>query len=91
LLKNYIYYFDYDYAYFFVGVYLEMSFDNSCFHVTAVMHPNTYLNKILVGSKQGSLQLWNIKQDKMLYVFEGWNSQVTCLQQVIFIFYTVRA
>jgi len=85
-LKNYNIYFDYLVYIFFVGVYLEMSFDNSCFHVTAVMHPNTYLNKILIGSKQGSLQLWNIKQDQMLYVFEGWNSPVTCLQQVIFKF-----
>ncbi|CAC5374475.1 UTP21 [Mytilus coruscus] len=63
------------------GIYLEMNFDNSGFQVTAVMHPHTYLNKLVLGSKQGTLQLWNIKQDKMLYVFEGWNSAVTCLEQ----------
>lgn len=60
-----------------------MNFDNSGFQVTAIMHPHTYLNKLVLGSKQGSLQLWNIKQDKMLYVFEGWNSAVTCLEQVV--------
>lgn len=63
------------------GVYLEMNFDDSGFHVTAIMHPHTYLNKILIGSKKGPLQLWNIKQDKMVYMFEGWNAGVTCMEQ----------
>ena len=61
-----------------------MDFNNEGFQITAVMHPHTYLNKILLGSKQGTLQLWNIKQDKMLYVFEGWNSAITCLEQVYY-------
>lgn len=26
-----------------------------------MMHPSTYLNKVLLGSSQGALQLWNIK------------------------------
>lgn len=65
------------------GVYLEMDFDNPAFHITTVMHPHTYLNKIVFGSKQGKLQLWNLKQDKMLYLFDGWNSPVTCIEQVL--------
>lgn len=26
-----------------------------------LLHPATYLNKILVASSQGSMQLWNIR------------------------------
>ncbi|KAK3592873.1 hypothetical protein CHS0354_004097 [Potamilus streckersoni] len=63
------------------GVYLEMDFDNESFKVTALMHPSTYLNKILLGSKQGSLQLWNIKSDKLVHLFIGWNEEVTVLEQ----------
>jgi U3 small nucleolar RNA-associated protein 21 len=33
----------------------------SLFTVSFMMHPNTYLNKILLGSVEGKLQLWNIK------------------------------
>ncbi|XP_069127390.1 WD repeat-containing protein 36-like [Argopecten irradians] len=62
-------------------VYMEMSFNNSTFYVTTLMHPSTYLNKILLGSKQGKLQLWNIRSDKMLYMFEGWNAGVTATEQ----------
>ncbi|XP_048757531.1 WD repeat-containing protein 36-like [Ostrea edulis] len=63
------------------GVYLEMEFSNSTFHITALMHPSTYLNKVVLGSKQGTLQLWNVLKDKMLYSFNGWSSSVTFLQQ----------
>ena len=31
------------------------------FTATCMMHPATYLNKILLGSRQGALQLWNIR------------------------------
>jgi U3 small nucleolar RNA-associated protein 21 len=43
------------------------------------MHPITYLDKILFGSKQGSIQLWNIKTAKQIYSFK---SPKTLLQQV---------
>ncbi|XP_072549023.1 WD repeat-containing protein 36 [Salminus brasiliensis] len=61
--------------------YLQISFDKSSFEVSAVMHPSTYLNKILFGSSQGSLQLWNVKSNKLLFTFPGWTSAVTVLQQ----------
>uniref|UniRef100_A0A2P2KH70 Uncharacterized protein MANES_18G125600 n=1 Tax=Rhizophora mucronata TaxID=61149 RepID=A0A2P2KH70_RHIMU len=48
------------------------------FTPTCIMHPDTYLNKVLLGSQDGSLQLWNISTKKMLYEFKGWNSSVTC-------------
>ena len=45
---------------FFVDFFNELSFASS-FNVTAILHPSTYLNKILVASKEGGLQLWNIR------------------------------
>lgn len=39
----------------------EIEFDSHRFQVSVLMHPSTYLNKVLVGSRQGSLQLWNIR------------------------------
>lgn len=39
------------------------------------------MNKILLGSEQGSMQLWNIKTTKMIYTFEGWSSSITALEQ----------
>ena len=48
-------------AFLFLEIYLEIGFDNSSFCITALMHPTTYLNKILLASRRGSMQLWNIK------------------------------
>lgn len=42
-------------------VYLRLQFDPATFDVSAMMHPSTYLNKVLLGSSQGALQLWNIR------------------------------
>lgn len=61
--------------------YLQISFDKASFEVSAMMHPSTYLNKVLFGSSQGILQLWNIKSNKLLCTFPGWASAVTVLQQ----------
>ncbi|KDP45683.1 hypothetical protein JCGZ_17290 [Jatropha curcas] len=47
------------------------------FTPTCLMHPDTYLNKVVVGSREGSLQLWNISTKKKLYEFKGWNSSIT--------------
>ncbi|CAI5709122.1 unnamed protein product [Peronospora destructor] len=51
------------------------------FTPTVMLHPDTYLNKILVGSTQGVLQLWNIRKMKCIYEFKGWGSAVTALEQ----------
>lgn len=47
----------------------------------SVVHPSTYLNKVLLGSKQGQLQLWNVRTSKLIYTFAGWGSPVLCLAQ----------
>ncbi|XP_068562929.1 WD repeat-containing protein 36 [Cebidichthys violaceus] len=62
-------------------IYLRLQFDPATFDVSAMMHPSTYLNKVLLGSSQGALQLWNIKTSKLLFTFSGWSAGVTVLQQ----------
>jgi U3 small nucleolar RNA-associated protein 21 len=51
------------------------------FTPTAILHPSTYLNKILIGSKEGAMQLWNIRTRKLIHAFRGWNSQINCFDQ----------
>lgn len=48
------------------------------FSPTCIMHPDTYLNKVILGSQEGSLQLWNISTKKKLYEFKGWKSSICC-------------
>ncbi|XP_063975994.1 WD repeat-containing protein 36 [Diachasmimorpha longicaudata] len=60
---------------------LSLTFSNNVFKITKIVHPNTYINKVLLGSDQGHLQLWNLKTIKMIYTFNGWNSPVTALEQ----------
>ncbi|KAL6603057.1 hypothetical protein ACP70R_043418 [Stipagrostis hirtigluma subsp. patula] len=48
------------------------------FTPTCIMHPDTYLNKVIIGSEEGPLQLWNISTKKKIYEFKGWNSSVRC-------------
>ncbi|KAH9489302.1 WD repeat-containing protein 36 [Bulinus truncatus] len=61
--------------------YLQMKFDKSSFFVTAIAHPHTYMNKILLGSEQGTLQLWNINSNKLIYTFAGWGAGITVIEQ----------
>ncbi|CAL1567317.1 unnamed protein product [Knipowitschia caucasica] len=62
-------------------MYLRLHFDPAAFDPSAMMHPSTYLNKVLIGSRQGPLQLWNIKTSQMLFSFPGWSSGVCVLEQ----------
>ncbi|KAJ3122567.1 hypothetical protein HK098_002746 [Nowakowskiella sp. JEL0407] len=58
----------------------EQSFNDE-FHITTMIHPSTYVNKILIGSREGKFQLWNIRSMKMLYEFNCFTSPVTFLSQ----------
>ena len=49
--------------------------------ISCVLHPSTYLNKIVFGTESGRYHLWNIKTGKLIYSFSGWNSPVLCMQQ----------
>lgn len=59
--------------------YLELPFGGDQFRVSALMHPPTYVNKILLGSEQGGLQLWNIKDSKLVHTFAAFESRVCSL------------
>lgn len=62
-------------------VYLQLNFDPASFLVSAMMHPSTYLNKVLLGSHQGALQLWNLKTRSdwvILYLKSFFNSLFMC-------------
>lgn len=48
------------------------------FSPSCIMHPDTYLNKVLIGSEEGTLQLWNVNTQKQLYEFKGWGSSIRC-------------
>jgi U3 small nucleolar RNA-associated protein 21 len=37
-----------------------------------MVHPDTYLNKVVLGSSNGELQLWNFMTGKKIYTFKGW-------------------
>ncbi|XLR48429.1 hypothetical protein S83_033089, partial [Arachis hypogaea] len=57
----------------FGHILLDQSFSPSC-----IMHRDTYLNKVLVGSEQGPMQLWTISTKKKIFEFKGWDSPITC-------------
>lgn len=55
-----------------------IEFDDG-FAPSALCHPDTYLNKVLVGGEDGRLQLWNFVTGARLHTFKGWGSAVRCL------------
>lgn len=61
-------------------LYTEIEFGDE-FTATNMIHPSTYLNKILVSSTQGTMQIWNIRTNQMVYQFGYLGSAVTCLAQ----------
>ncbi|CAF4154226.1 unnamed protein product [Rotaria sp. Silwood2] len=51
------------------SIYLSLEFNTQNFHITSLLHPATYVNKLLIASRQGTMQLWNIKSNKLLHEF----------------------
>lgn len=60
--------------------FCEIPFDNDEFKITAICHPPTYLNKIVLGSEQGVLQLWNIKKCSLVHTFQSFDSKINVLE-----------
>lgn len=60
---------------------MQMDFGKDTFQISAVVHPSTYLNKILLGSEQGHLNLLNIQSQSIIYTFKGWGCAVLQLVQ----------
>ncbi|GHJ84709.1 hypothetical protein NliqN6_1111 [Naganishia liquefaciens] len=46
----------------------EIKFHAS-FTATTMLHPATYLNKVVVGSAEGALQLWNVRTMSLIHTF----------------------
>ncbi|XP_074033556.1 WD repeat-containing protein 36 [Leptinotarsa decemlineata] len=63
------------------AVYGELTFSTDNFQISALLHPSTYINKILFASDNGEMQLWNINTLKLIYPFKSWGAAVTCLEQ----------
>ncbi|TGZ71510.1 hypothetical protein CRM22_002595 [Opisthorchis felineus] len=55
-------------------------FSPDSFSITALACPLGYRNKLLFGSAQGPLQLWNVMSSKQLYWFKGFGAAVTCIE-----------
>ncbi|KAF7363589.1 WD-REPEATS-REGION domain-containing protein [Mycena sanguinolenta] len=49
---------------------LTIEFDVG-FTATSILHPATYLNKVLVASAQGGMQLWNIRSQTCIHKFSS--------------------
>jgi len=49
--------------------------------VNIVMHPPTYINKLLVAYKDGTMEIWNFNTSKLIYTFPGWGSEILCIAQ----------
>ncbi|KAJ1498126.1 WD repeat-containing protein 36, partial [Coelomomyces lativittatus] len=62
-------------------VYTSLTFKKTVFDATCFLHPHTYLNKLLIGSIQGTMQLWNIKTNQLIYSFSSFKAPITCLAQ----------
>lgn len=60
--------------------FCEILFNNKEFKVSAICHPPTYLDKIVLGSEQGTLQLWNIKKAALIYTFQKFESKIIVLE-----------
>ena len=39
--------------------------------ITSIIHPNGYLNKIIIGYNNGELELFNINSKKLIYTFQS--------------------
>ncbi|CAG8455276.1 13892_t:CDS:10 [Ambispora leptoticha] len=61
-------------------LYTELEFVER-FTVSTIVHPHTYLDKILVGSIQGTMEIWNIRTNKLIYSFSSFGSPITTLTQ----------
>ena len=58
---------------------IELSF--SAVHL---LHPSSYLDKLLIAGPNGKLELWNVEKDKCIFSFDLFsksNCQITSMQQ----------
>jgi U3 small nucleolar RNA-associated protein 21 len=59
----------------------EIALPERGFTISSLMHPYVYLDKILIASHEGEMQLWNIKKRKLVFTFKGWGSPIVTVEQ----------
>ncbi|KAI7834490.1 Utp21 specific WD40 associated putative domain-containing protein [Kickxella alabastrina] len=62
-------------------LFTEIEFQSESFQVTSIVHPSTYVNKVVIGSAQGTMQVWNIQTRRCLYEFKSFGSGISCMAQ----------
>ncbi|KAJ1673979.1 rRNA-processing protein utp21, partial [Spiromyces aspiralis] len=55
-------------------LFAQIALPKSDFHISCMLHPSTYLNKLLLGSISGRLEIWNIKTRKRIYEIKSFGS-----------------
>lgn len=50
------------------------------FSITTIVHPPTYVNKVLLGGLDGRLMLVNVRTGKIVYEFESFGSKVCAIE-----------
>ena len=56
---------------------LQLGDGGAPFTASAIAHPPTYLNKVVVGSSEGRLQLWNVRSEKCVHEFSALGSALS--------------
>jgi U3 small nucleolar RNA-associated protein 21 len=49
------------------------------FTPTCMAHPDTYLNKVVVGGADGRMQLWNFSKGRLLFQYKVADCDVKCI------------
>ncbi|CCG80725.1 Uncharacterized WD repeat-containing protein C1672.07 [Taphrina deformans PYCC 5710] len=47
--------------------------------ITALLHPATYLNKIVIATTDGRLEIWNVRTGSMIHRTESFGNTITAL------------
>ena len=50
-------------------------------YINCFIHPSTYLNKVLIGTNSGELQLWNVNTQKLVHSFSSFKQPIVALVQ----------
>jgi U3 small nucleolar RNA-associated protein 21 len=58
------------------SVKCSSSFRERPFYVTAALHPATYINKIVLGSSSGELELWNVATRTKIHTMQCVSSNI---------------
>ncbi|RKP17332.1 WD40 repeat-like protein, partial [Rozella allomycis CSF55] len=63
-----------------MNVVSKIKFDKE-FQACCHIHPDTYFNKVLVGGRDGRIQLWNVKTRTLIYEFQKYERTICSLVQ----------